>query len=247
MTVSDVFGKPRKYKGLDLHPIKMRDCEEFYDVVQCLMLPKNATQDINILRMSYLQFLMLISTNELTFLIDKLIRLLELVLKTDDFRFHLNDKNKFEIIIKNEIVIRERDFDKIKTMISEQNLVDIDDDFIHPEVKKQIEDAKEFLHKHGNQTAGIDQQIIAYHCMSKLPYFEIAELTIYQFQKGLTRFDHILGAEAILNARYSGFVEFKENTTLPHWLGHIEDVHKDDGIKLNAKQFIDKANQTING
>ncbi|MEC1179188.1 hypothetical protein P9B03_11895 [Metasolibacillus meyeri] len=247
MTVSDVLGKPRKYKGLELHPIKISDCEEFYNVVQCLMLPKNATQDINILRMSYLQFLMLISTNEFTFLIDKLIRLLEMILQTDDFRFNLNDQNKFEIIVKNEIVIRERDFDKLKTMISEQNLIDIDDEFINPEIKKQIDDAKEFLSKHGNRTAGIDQQIVAYHCMSGLPYFEIAQLTIYQFQKGLTRFDHILGAEAILNARYSGFVEFKDNTNLPHWLGHIDDSNTDDGVTLDAKEFIDKANKTING
>lgn len=237
ISVNDVFGKPRNYKGLLIYPIKMRDCDVFYDAVQCLMLSKNSIQDVNYLKMSYLHFLILVASTELESFQVKLVTLLELVLQTSNFRINVNEKQKYEIIVDDEHIIRERDFDKIKTIISEQNSVDLDDEFINPEVKAKIDEARDFLSKRGNRTASLDQQIVSYHCIGKIPYHEIEELTIYQFQEGLSRFDHILGAEAIMNARYSGMVEFKDESKLPHWLGHIEKVNKNDTLTLDADKF----------
>ena len=245
INTTDVFGKPRQYRGMSVYPIKMKDCDKFYDAVQCLMLPKNSSQDVELLKMSYLKFLIIVANTELKHFQDKLITLLELILHTDNFKITLNDKEKIEIIVDDEHVIRERDFDKIKTIISEQNLVDLDDEFINPEVRAKINEAREFLSKRGNKAAGFDQQIVAYHCISGIPYREIEELTIYQFQKGLARFDHILGAEAILNARYSGMVEFKDESKIPHWMGHIEDSTKNEEVILDANKFKNKASKEL--
>lgn len=243
--INDVFGRPRIYKGINIYPIKMRDCDKFYDSVQCLMLSKNSLQDIQFLKMSYLRFLLVVSNTELKGFQDKLMTLLELILQTDNFQIILNDKDKIEIVVDDKYIIRERDFDKIKTIISEQNLVDLDDEFINPEVKAKIEEARAFLNKRGNKVAGLDQQIVSYHCISGISYHEIERLTIYQFQKGLARFDHILGAEAIMNARYSGMVEFKDENKLPHWLGHIEDTQKNEGLLLNANKFKNEASNKL--
>jgi len=245
INVSDVFGRPRNYKGLLIHPIKMKDCDVFYDAVQCLMLSKNSLQDVRFLKMSYLHFLLFVASSELVSFQVKLVSLLELILQTSNFRINVNEKQKYEIIVDDEYIIRERDFDKIKTIISEQNLVDLDDEFINPEVKAKINEAREFLSKRGNRSASLDQQIVSYHCIGKIPYHEIEELTIYQFQKGLARFDHILGAEAIMNARYSGMVEFKDESKLPHWLGHIDDSKKDDGSTIDAEKFKNKASKDL--
>lgn len=243
--INDVFGRPREYKGLNIYPITMKDCDKFYDSVQCLMLSKNSLEDVQFLKMSYLRFLLLVSNSELKGFQDKLVTLLQLILQTDNFEITLTDKNRIEIIVEDKFIIRERDFDKIKTLISEQNLVDLDDEFINPEVKAKIDEARAFINKRGSKVAGLDQQIISYHCISGISYNEIERLTIYQFQKGLARFDHILGAEAIMNARYSGMVEFKDESKLPHWLGHIEDSKKNEGLLLNADKFKNEASNKL--
>ena len=144
---------------------------------------KNSLQDVQFLKMSYLRFLLVVSNTELKGFQDKLVSLLQLILQSENFEIILNDKDKIEIVVEDKHVIRERDFDKIKTIISEQNLVDLDDEFINPEVKAKIEEARTFLNKRGNKVAGLDQQIISYHCISGISYHEIEELTIYQFQK----------------------------------------------------------------
>lgn len=53
ITTKRAFGKPLNYKGLNVYPVKMKDVDEFYDAVQCLLLPKNDFQQPEIIRMSY--------------------------------------------------------------------------------------------------------------------------------------------------------------------------------------------------
>ena len=244
LNLSDVWGNPRIYKNIEIHPIRMGDIELFYQHVQCLLLPKNSIQDAQILKMSYLAFLITVSSmegNEV--LLQKLINLLHMILKTKNIKFEFNENGRIFIIVDDTNKLNERDFDKIKTIISEQNLIDLDDDFVNDEVRKAIEDARAFLAKRDNKVASLDQQVVAYHCKTGLEYDKIANLTIYQFNKGLSRFDMISSSEAILAARYSGMVEFKDESKIPHWLSHIDEKKKNEDVIINASDFDKKANE----
>lgn len=231
------FGKPIKYKGLNIYPVKMKDADEFYDAVHCLLLPKNDFEQPEIIRMSYFLFLLAMSQNDGGHeILEKLISLYRLVFKTEDVQISMNEKGMAFMIV-NGTSLHERDFDKIKTFISEQNLIDLDDEFIDPGTKKAIQEARAFMAKRKTKQADLEQQIIAYHCKSGLPYHEIEHLTLYQFHKGLIRMDYMISSDAILNARYSGMIEFKNEQDLPHWLGHIEEPKKNEDVIITKSAF----------
>jgi len=237
MVTKKAFGKPITYKGLSIYPVKMKDADEFYEAVQCLLLPKNDFQQPEIVRMSYLLFLLTMAQNEDGYiLLEKLIALYRLVFKTEDIQISINEKGMVLITV-NGISLHERDFDKIKTLISEQNLIDLEDEFIDPDTKKAIQEARAFMTKRKTKQADLEQQIIAYHCKSGLPYHEIEQLTLYQFHKGLIRMDYMVSSDAILNARYSGMVEFKNEHELPHWLSHIEEPKKNEDVIITKSAF----------
>lgn len=55
-----VFGEPIEYNGLTSYPVLVGDSTKFLDAVDCLKIPKNETPDIEIIQMSYLEFLMIL-------------------------------------------------------------------------------------------------------------------------------------------------------------------------------------------
>ncbi|WP_249650856.1 hypothetical protein, partial [Lysinibacillus sp. D4A3_S15] len=64
-----------------------------YDAVQCLLLPKNDFQQPEIIRMSYLLFLISVSQNDgVHEIIEKLISLYRLVFNTKDIHIAMNEK-----------------------------------------------------------------------------------------------------------------------------------------------------------
>ncbi|QJI52496.1 hypothetical protein [Psychrobacillus phage Perkons] len=231
------WGKPTIYKKLPIYPVKMLDIFDFYDYVQCLLLPKNVSQDVNVIKMTYLSFLINVTNDDgYLYIRQFLFDLLKLAFRVDDVNITQNKKGKFIIHI-NDIQLSEKDFDKIKLIIAEQNLVDIDEEIRDAELEKKMREAREFLARRSGKMADLEQQITAYHCASNLRYEDIENLTIYQFRKGLARFDLIKTADIIQSARYSGMVSFKDESNIPTWLSHIEDRDKDEDILMSKESF----------
>ena len=84
---TDIRGKPKKYKGIKVYPVKIKDCDDFYNKIYTLQFDKNSIPDINIVRMSYLTFLynlQMVQNEDGAFLYENLlidlIDLLEIVL-----------------------------------------------------------------------------------------------------------------------------------------------------------------------
>lgn len=251
MDLKNVWGKPTNYKGLDIYPIKMIDCEEFFDNVRCLMLQKNKIQDVEVLKMSYLRFLLELSSIEgHEYLAKSLEDLLKMVTKKE-LRIDIDERGRFYLLIGDYIVnedgqeqfiltkrLTENDFDKVKSIILEQNLIKLEEEILDPELEKKLNEAREFMNRKNGRMADLEQQIVAYHCAFQIPYEVIANLTIYQFQKGLQRMDHIKEADAINKAKYSGFVDFKDEQ-LPNWLSYIQDTNDTDEL-IMSKSDLDK-------
>ena len=162
ISTHDVFGKPRVYKNREMFPIQLRDADEFYASVQCLLIPKNVTNDVRLLQMSYLKYLAVVALQEES-IMEMLMKLTKLIFKWESFDVYFsNDKDgKIDLdgvvtimldegIEGREMRIHERDFDKIKTIICEQNLVDLDDKYVNPEVQAKIDESRKFLSKENN-------------------------------------------------------------------------------------------------
>lgn len=248
--LDNVWGNPKYVKGVPIYPVKIENMIDFYEASNCLMIPKNSMSDPAVIKMSYLSFLIAVSQSEDTsHLFDKLVTLLQLITRSHDIKFYYDEKSKIIISIDDDkLTIHERDFEKVREIIGIQNLIETKDDSLGTDFDKAKEKAKAYLSKRNGRMADLEQQIIAYRCVQKIPYDEIKQLTIYQFRKEIERIELIKSADVLQNAQYSGMVSFKEGTKIPHWLDHIKDTNSDDGVVLTGDQLkqINKENGFVN-
>ena len=91
------FGHPVEYKGLTMEPIVVGNSERFYEIVGVLQIEKNKIPDVEIIQMSYLEFLLTLCVSNAEIL-DDMLELFDLVFgnmykdsllsKDDDFSPH---------------------------------------------------------------------------------------------------------------------------------------------------------------
>ena len=195
----DLWGLPQKYKGIDFYPIKLKDSETqqlFYDIFQ---FPKKYHQDRNILKMSYLKYLLYIvggsiSKNKNEDLSEKLIDFLEIVTRQDDIGYQTSvmrtegkvldmmDDSTIEILI-NGTSFTEQDFDIIRAIILKQNGSSIEYvESYDPSLEKLLD----FDHNdYGDVT--FEDQILTFITLNNLSIHDIYDYTLYQFKKHFIR------------------------------------------------------------
>lgn len=234
--LDDVWGNPYNFKNINIYPIKMKDCNNFYEYVTCLTIDKNKIQDIQILRMSYLRFLFFIglyarddNDDNFQYLIEKLEKLLNLVFR-NNVNFYFEEEKIF--ILVDDIKLNEVHFDKIRKIILKQNLIPINEDNLDPEIERALKEAEEFLSARNNSPT-LEETIVSYHIATGIPYREIKNLTIYQFKKGIERLDLMKTWEVYTYpALKSG-----ESEKIKHWLSHIPEKSIYDGLVMSMEDF----------
>ena len=248
--LSNLWDEYREYKGVKIYPFLMEDYELFEDLIFILLFDKNSLGYVEIIKMSYLRFILFVvpqmidgSGKQYVDVPEKLDRLLKYVFKEQKFKFILDDNGKIFIQVNGNILLNERDFDKIKNIILEQNAVPVSDDDFHPDLKKELQENAAFLAKTQNSQEGtIEDQIISYKCeMKYFSYKLIKKMTIYQFRKELARLNLIKDYLIYKTAETSGMVKF--NKPIPHWLSHISDKPDYSGLLMDEKDFDAKMSE----
>jgi len=224
----DVFGKPTEYKSIKIYPVKIVDILDFYTNVNCLTINKNKIPDVEIIKMSYLLFLFVISHKEPEFL-EMLFKILNMVLK--DQEFTLGFENEQLIFKVNDIIITDYEFDNIRDIILKQNLLSIEQ-ILDPQLEKRLKEAEEFM-SNKNKSASLEERIVAYHCVSGMKYEDIEQLTIYQFNKGLERMQLIKNFEVYTYPLLKG----GSGDKIQDWLIHIEERGKYDHLLISESEF----------
>ena len=137
--------KPVEYslgeKSIQIYPISLEDSEIFMASMDILAVDKNATPSVEIIQMSYLQFMLekLIAENPLNK--QKLINILILCLKFKDFGIIINEQGKQCIYDKElDCIITPKQFEDIRRIILYQNLLHYDDSYINPDAKKAMDE-----------------------------------------------------------------------------------------------------------
>lgn len=242
LELKDLQGEPRYLKKMPIYPVRMKDSVEFYDCARILNIPKNQTDNIEILKMSYLKFLiMMLGEAEMR---NRFFKLLNLTLRTEDIEIFEKDNGKLYIIVDSVYEISEFDFSKFRTIVCEQNLVELEDESIHPDLRAKLKESEEFMARRSNKMADLKQRILSYQYEMKLPLSEILDMTIFQFNSSLEVITHIKQADIYQYARFAGSKTFKEENKLPTWLSAIE-RNKENPLLLDADKLTKDMQSTF--
>ena len=141
------FDEPVPYQLDDEHeikiyPISVRDSETFMFCKDVIDQDKNSIPDIKIIQMSYLQYIIeYLFKNPVN--VSKLLIILQKCLLFTDPAIGYHKKDE-PIIVDKETgaMINSKNFDDIRKVILYQNIAEYDDEYINPELKKNIEEAQ---------------------------------------------------------------------------------------------------------
>lgn len=125
-------------KILYIHPVLVKDSEIFLSSVPVLDTDKNSSDSVEIIQMSYLDFIYkILFQDEIN--ISRFINILRYCLHIENPEIGYDENQKPFLKDKDTgIVIKSKDFENIRRLILYQNLVHYDDEYINPEIKKMM-------------------------------------------------------------------------------------------------------------
>lgn len=167
------FDKPVPYKlsdttYVDITPISVYDSEVFLSSCDILQIDKNALNSVEIIQMSYLDFLLkvMLPTDKSGLLLDKLSNIFRLCLGMKTWKLKVKEKQKLSIVAPDDsFEITGKQFDDIKRIILYQNVPHYDDTYIDPDLKKMMGEVDR-LKSQGISTPNLERRmaIITAHC-----------------------------------------------------------------------------------
>ncbi len=245
--LSYIYDEPIKYKNLLIYPATVKDYLKFYFFSECLALDKNSINDVKIISMTYLEYLFKLSkwdefveyrkskkntldyseymlnffSKENSYILH-FYSLLQLVTKNPELevRYGRNQKNKPVFIVDGNEYTSD-DFEEIKQIICEYNMVELPDETIQKEIRDNMKKAQELRRKSSGKMASLEDQIVCVMISSNLSLEQIYNLSIRKFSKILERADAKLHYEIYLSASMSGMVEFKDKSFIKHWMSDL--------------------------
>lgn len=241
------FDLPIPYRNIKIYPIKIIDNLYFNYYSQVLLLEKNYISDVKIISMTNLEYIFhstMTNMEKQPYLI-WLDRLLSLCLKEDEsfkeldksiFRYKYDELGKPMFTIGEE-VYTSVDYEEIRTIICEQNLVKLPDESISKEVRDSLEKAREYKNKLSGSAPGtLEDYLISLSVVTGWTLEYIYGLSIRKFVKSVRRLDNLIHYKIYLSASMSGMVEFKDKSFIKHWLSDIEEntgEYSDVSVDLN--------------
>ena len=167
------FDKPIPYKlsdttHVDITPVSVYDSEVFLSSCDILQIDKNALNSVEIIQMSYLDFLLkvMLPTDKSGLLLDKLSNIFRLCLGMKTWKLKVKEKQKLSIVAPDDsFEITGKQFDDIKRIILYQNVPHYDDTYIDPDLKKMMGEVDR-LKSQGISTPNLERRmaIITAHC-----------------------------------------------------------------------------------
>lgn len=167
------FDKPVPYKlsdttYVDIMPVSVYDSEVFLSSCDILQIDKNALNSVEIIQMSYLDFLLkvMLPTDKSGLLLDKLSNIFRLCLGMKTWKLKVKEKQKLSIVAPDDsFEITGKQFDDIKRIILYQNVPHYDDAYIDPDLKKMMDEVDR-LKSQGISTPNLERRmaIITAHC-----------------------------------------------------------------------------------
>lgn len=215
------FDDPIDYKGLLLYPVSIRKINKFLQSSSVLRIQKEYIPDKEIIKMSYLKFLMTNIDKEkeeygesLTFDLLALCFMICMRIEEISIRLFIGEDGKANLIL-NDIEINENDFDYLRKLILYQNLPNYDDELMNPDLKNDLEQADK-IKNGGEETEDFEHLIANLVIGTGMNIDDVKNLPIRKFYIIGQVMDRKLHYSIYKQADVGGFVEFKHPIT--HYL-----------------------------
>jgi hypothetical protein len=247
------YDLPVPYRNIKIYPVTIKDYLLFNVYAGCLTIDKNSIPDAKIISMSNLEYIYYATSenvNETPYLL-WFDRLLEMCLKDDEtfkdmvksmkrYDFTKDENPKPYFVIGNEIY-KPKDFEVIKQIIAQQNMVELIDDNISKEVRDSLEKAKEYKRRESGQNrVPFEDYIVSLSISTGWSLDSIYSMTIRKFLKSIRRMDNLIQYKIYLAASLSGMVTFENKDFIKHWLGNIENEGIYDDVSVSLEELQDK-------
>lgn len=221
------FDETIEYKNISIVPVRVRKWRDFFISSSCLSINKNQIADIEIIKMSYLDFIYSLIAAEIQSIeneeeiltysyVAMFFNIFNICcgLTPENISFNFDERQKVFLTINGEKYDK-NDFDNIRKIILFQNLPDYDDTYIDPELEQAIKETDKILHK-GITQPTLEKQITAIVSSSGYTYENVYDMTIRKFLILLRTIDTKLHYQIYKTASLHPYVEFKED--IEHWL-----------------------------
>jgi hypothetical protein len=239
---NNIFGLPQEFKGLKLYPILLKDLhyqEIFYKI---FARPKNYLTNIEILKASYLKFIIyVLSSVEGGDEFDDLVSLLKYITKQEEVELLIKQNNakgfdSFDVRIKiGDIILNETDFDDIREIVLEQNNMSIEYvEAYNPELEEHLK----FLNR-GSSDLDLQDQIFTLCAIMKIPLSEVVNYTLFQFNNLFERILTLKEYDLYKPLLVSGQITLKSGE-IKHYLYHSRRNGRYDALFVDPEDFMKK-------
>lgn len=256
----NLFGDPIEFNGLLLKPIKMKNYMLFMSVIDVLRLKKNRTPDINVIRMSYIEYLFShLQQNEngnqfLTMLLvvfklclsEKQFKTVEFKIIDGEYFIIYKSIANLDVEDSNPSFINAESFEELRVLILKMNKLRDVDYRMSEETQALLEKARiERARMDGGASLNLtmEDMVDCYHVWTGFSYREIQNEPIYKFIKNVSRMVMIDTYNINKTAEMSGNVKFKKE--IEHWLRHIEESDEYEGAKISLNKFVGEFNEKV--
>jgi len=247
--INDVFGLPQEYKGIKIYPLKMKE-EGYIELMYSLLgQPKNHIPVKEIIKMSYLRFLLyVVFYKKKTYaeVGDDLIKFLSHVLRTDKISIDakIEDRpgdefDRMSLYLKvDDAVLKEDEFRHIREIILEQNGVGVRviDDF-DPSLEGAFRSFN-IMGQGGQESITLSDEIFTFCALMNKDVSETSDYTLFQFKMQMEKAMALLNYKLYRPLEAAGEIEVKGGK-IPHFLYHSNrNRGRYDSMMISKQEFL---------
>lgn len=240
----NMFSEPFNYDGLfTIHPVKMKDYMIFQYLKESIILRKNSIfRQKNILKMSYLDFVIYADENEeleSQYKIPELHRyyknvLMLLLLVCPDDKVGVTEDKHIYI---NDTKLTGEMFDNIRRIIIAQNDIDFDiDEFVHRKTQEALASARRKMAELDKENANIEDYIDYFCVAMRYNEQDVKELTIRKFWRLIRAITKSDIYKTVKPAEFNGFA--KVTKPMDYWMnGSLNKGDSNSDIKTTSEEI----------
>lgn len=239
---SITFDEPYLYKNaITIHPVKVRDYYEFYKNVDILTIDKNNSGVIELIQMSYLEFIVMMLTTNKNFY-TKFVNICSLVFKIDasksieeQLSFAKDERNRFFIKIHG-YTLNSKEFENLKRFILYQNIAGYDDTYLDPDLQKLVDEYSR-LKNSGTNPPSLSKQIEVVESETGITRKKLCDYTLFNFKRLYETVIDKIEYKIAKQASMSGMVKFDK--PIEHF-AYKKETNKLDGALVDYESVKNK-------
>lgn len=227
-------------KTLEIRPVFVRDSELFVASCDVIAIDKNSTSSVEIIQMSYLEFIAkVLAAEEVN--IAKFLNIVRICLGFTHPLWKMDERKRINLYdAEMDITITAKEFEDIRRIILYQNLLDYDDSYISPVLKNAMEETNKLKNK-GYVMPNLERRIAIITAHTGLSKREQLEMS---YRSHALLFREVCGEVEFTTIRPAALSAGKAKD-LEHWI-YKKEKGKLDGYIMDANDYVKSMNGNNN-